>query len=166
MLQVLLEDRFRLRVHWERKQLPVYVLNIGEGGPKLKPALPGSERRKALDGSEFENHGMEGIDTVPTPDGSRRARLNFRATSMEEAARTFSFYFDRQALDRTGLTGEYDFFLEYDEDSDAHVPLNPFSGLTASILSKALQTIGLKLEATRAAADVLVIDHVEKPSAN
>jgi uncharacterized protein (TIGR03435 family) len=157
MLQVLLEDRFHLKVHWERKQLPVYVLSVNKRGLRIKPTLSKDE---------LENHGMEGISTVRTPDGSRRARLNFRATSMEEAARTFSFYFDRQVLDRTGVTGDYDFILEYEEDSDAHIPGNPFSGLTAATLSKALQTIGLKLEATRAAADVLVIDHVEKPSAN
>ncbi len=166
MLQALLEDRFHLRVHWERKQLPVYVLRIDKDGPKLKQTSAGTELIKASDGSVFENHGMVGANTVTQTDRFRHARLNFRASSLEEAARTFSFYFDQQVLDRTGLKGEYDFTLEYEEDSDARVPLNPFSGLTPSTLSKALRPIGLKLEAARASIEVLVIDHVEKPSEN
>jgi uncharacterized protein (TIGR03435 family) len=166
MLRVLLEDRFQLRVHWEVKQQQVYVLSIGKNGPKLKRTAPKGELSKAPDGSVLENQGMKGISTVPLPDGFKQTRLDFHATSIEEAARTFSFYFDRLVLDRTGLQDEYDFTLEYEDDPSARIPANPFSGLTPSTLSKALQAIGLKLESATAPAKVLVIDQVKRPSEN
>jgi len=166
MLQVLLEDRFHLKVHWEKMERPVYALSIGKNGPKLKPTVPGSELRTARDGTVFENHGMEGISSDSMPDGSLRTRLNFLSSSTQEAALTLSFFFERQVVDRTGLQGEYDFTLEYEDDPDARIPGNPFSGLTPSRLSNALQAVGLRFEASTAQVDVLVIDHVEKPSEN
>jgi uncharacterized protein (TIGR03435 family) len=153
MLQVLLEDRFHLKVHWETKQLPVYLLTVGKNGPRLKKSVP-----------RDEIFGLSGLSAVPTLDGSRRTRMNFQASSLEEAARTFSFYFDRQVLDRTGLKADYDFVVEYEDDPTARVPGNPFSGLAPSALSASLQTLGLRL--TKASVKVLVIDHVEKPSPN
>jgi len=155
MLQVLLEDRFQLKVHWETKQLPVYLLTVGKNGPRLKKSGPRGER-----------FGLSGLNAVPTLDGSRRTRLDFQASSLEEAARTFSFYFDRQVLDRTAIKGDYDFVVDYEDDPTARVPGNPFSGLTPSALSAALQTLGLRLESTKASVKVLVIDYVEKPSPN
>jgi uncharacterized protein (TIGR03435 family) len=168
MLQVLLEDRFHLKVHWEMKQLPTYALTVGKDGPKLKQASPGSELTKAADGTLVEHHGMTGMGLVPTHDSTIRRQLVFGASSMHDAALTLANFFDRPVLDRTGLKGEYDFTLEFDDDPDARIPgnLNPFSGLTPSALSTALQALGLKLESTKAPFEVLVIDHVEKPSEN
>jgi uncharacterized protein (TIGR03435 family) len=78
---------------------------------------------------------------------------------------------DRPVLDRTGLNGEYDFKIEYAVDPDATnrsggVMTALFSGLTCSGLSAALQDLGLKCESTKGPVEVLVIDHVEKPSEN
>jgi len=154
MLQVLLEDRFRLKVHWETKDLPVYALTVGKNGPKLKRTPPGVEQ------------GGGGLTTVPMPNGTLRTRFDFQASSMEEAARAFAFFFDRPVIDRTNLKGDYDFTIEYEDDPDAHIPLNPFSGLTPSALSAALASVGLKLESSKAPIKVLVIDHVEKPTEN
>jgi uncharacterized protein (TIGR03435 family) len=166
MLQTLLEDRFHLKLHWERKELPVYAMTVGKNGPKLKQTAPGGEQLKQRDGSFTEVHGGAGLTTVPTVNGSPRTRFNFLASSMQEAALAFAAYFDRPVLDRTGLRGDYDFVIEYEGDASARIPLNPFSGLTPSALSTALEAIGLKLESTKAPVAVLVIDHVEKPSEN
>jgi uncharacterized protein (TIGR03435 family) len=163
MLQALLEDRFRLKTHWTTKELPAYALTIDKKGAKLKPSSAAKDADKA-DGRDV--HGMSGIETDPMPDGSRRTRLTFQASSMGELAKTLSIYFDRQVVDRTGLNGEFDFTLEYEEDSDAKIAFNPFSGLTPSTLSDVLRSIGLGLESTKARREVLVIDHVEKPSSN
>jgi uncharacterized protein (TIGR03435 family) len=168
MLQVLLEDRFHLKVHREKKDLPVYALTLAKNGPKLNKARPGGELLKAADGSEVEAHGLRGLSSVPTPGGDRR-RLDFLASSMNDAAQAFANFFDRPVVDRTGLKGEYDFAIEFENDPDAPTPgfaSNPFNGLTASALSAALQELGLRLESAKASLDVLVIDHVEKPSAN
>jgi uncharacterized protein (TIGR03435 family) len=92
--------------------------------------------------------------------------MEFVGSSMKEAAGTFAMYFDRPVVDRTGLKGEYDFSIDYDDDATLRVPGNPFSGLTPSALSAALQAVGLKLESTKASVNILVVDHVEKPSEN
>jgi len=177
MLQVLLEDRFRLNVHRESRELPVYALVVGKNGPKL--SAPTVRVVNEVDGTPREIHGMASMLAVPTQDGTRRSRMQFRASSMQEAAEALAPFFDRPVVDRTGLSGEYDFTLEYEVDPSAPSPaftpstsgrggnyFNPFTGLTASALSIALQDVGLKLETTKARLDVLVIDHVEKASGN
>jgi bla regulator protein blaR1 len=179
MLQVLLEDRFRLAIHRETRELPVYVLVVGKSGPKLKPTPPGGEFRKAADGRTIEVHGMAMMLRVPRADGSSSRRMTFQASSMQDAAEYFASYFDRPVLDRTGVSGNYDFTLESEFDADAPGPVavpnlsgrgggyfNPFTGLTAAGLSASLRDVGLSLESTRAPLEVLVVDRVEKPTEN
>jgi uncharacterized protein (TIGR03435 family) len=164
MLKSLLEERFHLKAHWEMKEIPVYALSVRKDGAKLKQKPPESQPRKTPDG--FEIHGLYSINTVPTPDDTPRMQMEFLGSSMKQAAETFAIYFDRPLLDRTGLQGEYDFKIEYDVDASTRIPLNPFSGLTPSGLSAALQAVGLTLESTKAPVEILVIDHVQKPSEN
>jgi uncharacterized protein (TIGR03435 family) len=166
MLQVLLEERFHLKLHWEMKEIPVYAISIGKNGPRLKQTPLEGQQRKVADGSSIEIHGLYGINTVQTPDGIPRMQMDFLGSSMKQAAETFAIYFDRPVVDRTGLLGEYDFKIEYDVDPIARIPQNPFSGLTPAGLSTALQAVGLNLESTKASVEILVIDHVEKPSEN
>jgi uncharacterized protein (TIGR03435 family) len=103
----------------------------------------------------------------------------FQASSIAEAIDGLANYFDRPLLDRTGLTGEYDFTLDYEAEAmPAERPavdkrsglggnvINPFSGLSSGALSAALQDVGLKLESTKARMEVLVIDSVEWPTQN
>jgi uncharacterized protein (TIGR03435 family) len=166
MLQVLLEERFHLKLHWEMKEIPVYAISIGKNGPRLKQTPLEGQQRKVADGSSIEIHGLYGINTVQTPDGIPRMQMDFLGSSMKQAADIFAIYFDRPVVDRTGLLGEYDFKIEYDVDPTARIPQNPFSGLTPAGLSTALQAVGLNLESTKASVEILVIDHVEKPSEN
>jgi uncharacterized protein (TIGR03435 family) len=174
MLQVLLEDRFRLKAHREFKEIPVYVLTVAKDGPKFAKTPPRGELLKIADGSVIEFHGMASLLRV---DG--RTRMTFQASSMKDAAEALEAYFDRPVLDRTGLKENYDFTLEYQGDPTETGPpavpntsgrgggfFNPFTGLSAAAASAALQEIGLKLESTKASVEVLVVDHVEKPSEN
>ena len=85
---------------------------------------------------------------------------------MKDAAEAFGMYFDRPIVDKTAIQGEYDFTIEYEDEPSIRVRGNPFSGLTSSALSVALQEVGLKLESTKAPVEVLVIDHVERPTEN
>jgi uncharacterized protein (TIGR03435 family) len=179
MLQVLLEDRFHLKVHRQTREIAVYAITVAKNGPKLKPTPAGGDRQKIGDGSIAEFHGLWGMERFASPDGTPRERLTFRASSMQEAADGLGRYFDRPVLDRTGLKGNYDFTLEYEVDPTPAPPpvvdktsglggsfANPWSGLSSGALSNALQDVGLKLESTKAPVEVLVIDHAEKPSAN
>jgi uncharacterized protein (TIGR03435 family) len=172
MLQVLLEDRFHLKVHQETKERPVYALTVAKNGPKLtqtgSPVLVG-----AVDGTSVEQHGLSAFEPVLAPDGSRigRRRITFQGSSMEQVADSLTSYSDRPVLDRTGLKGKYDFKIEYDVDSEIVNPNggilnNLYSGLTCSGMSSGLQDLGLKCESTKAPVEILVIDHVERPSEN
>jgi uncharacterized protein (TIGR03435 family) len=160
MLQALLGTRFQLRVHRETKRMPIYALVVTKNGPKIKKA-GAVERTQLPDGTYFEKRGVM-FQPAVQPDGERVIRLNARNASMQEVAETFSSILERPVLDRTGLTGEFDFTMEYAADGDqALVALGGPELFTAF-----QEQAGLKLEATRAAVDVLVIDHAEKPSEN
>jgi uncharacterized protein (TIGR03435 family) len=156
----------------------VYALTMGKNGPKLKQGTPPRTYTLA-DGTPVEVHGIDEARRFPGPDGTPRVRMSFRSSTLQDAADSLAPYFDRPVLDRTGLTGRYDFVIEYDVDNSApKTPaventsglgggyFNPYTGLTGSALSVALQDVGLKLESTKAPVEVLVIDHVEKPSEN
>ena len=179
MLQVLLEERFHLKVHRETREIPVYALTVAKNGPKLKPSVPGSELLTIGDGSRIEHHGLASQLKVAAADGSSRTKMTFRASSMQNTADAFAPYFDRPVLDRTGLKGDYDFEIQYEKDPTAPTPaatptssglggnyFNPFTGLTSAALSVALRDVGLRLESTKAPLEILVIDQVERPSEN
>jgi uncharacterized protein (TIGR03435 family) len=179
MLQVLLEDRFQVSVHRERREMPVYALTIAKSGPKLKESTPGSQQLQIAGGSTVERHGMTGFLSVPTTGGTQRMRMTFGASTMQQAAEAFGNYFDRPVIDRTSLSQHYDFAVEYDVDADERGPavvpntsgrgggfFNPFTGLSASALNASLQDLGLRLESIKAPVEVLVIDRVERPSEN
>jgi uncharacterized protein (TIGR03435 family) len=156
MLQALLEERFRLRVHRETRQVPVYELSIASGGAKLQRS---TEASCVAPGAACGFH--------LTTDGLNRT-LEVKGVTMEMLAgnlsRSYNSSLGRNVFDKTGLAGAFDVRLAWTID-----PLNPdlAAELTAPSIRGALQEqLGLKLESTKAAAEVLIIDHIEKPSAN
>jgi uncharacterized protein (TIGR03435 family) len=155
MLQKLMADRFKLAFHREMKELPVYALSVGKTGPKLTKSGGDPNSPPALD--------FSGLGNLHVTNGSM---VGF--TQAMQAV-----VLDRPVVDQTGLDGRFDFDLNWTPDD------SQFRGLGAKIppqadganapppLYKAIQEqIGLKLDATKAPAEVLVIDHVEKPSEN
>ena len=146
MLQKLLVERFGLRFHREQRELPVYMMQIAKGGPKLKPAAKPNEQ------TDQDFHGEHNV-----------AILKYSSTDMSEFVLGESFVLDRPLVDQTGLTGKYDFTLRYNfretsaEGDSAAVP-----GLFTAVQEQ----LGLKFVPTKAPLDVLVIDHIERPSAN
>ena len=155
MLRKLLEDRFHLRTHHEEKVMPVYILTLAKDGPKLKQtqSTPG-------DLTEVINRiSPEGV-TLP----ARNAPLSEVVAVMQRTI------LEKPILDKTGLTGRYDFDLEWTPDDSQFgglIPRDTFANATQPNLFEAMQTqLGLKLEAARSAAPVLVIDNVERPSEN
>lgn len=156
MIQKLVVERYKLTFHKDKKELPVYVLSVAKSGPKLTK-------------SEGDPNGLPGLFFRGKLGdlGVRNANMADFTGLMQEAV------LDRPVLDQTGLTGRFDFTLLWTPDD------SQFSGMGAKIppptdaanappnLYTAIQEqIGLKLEATKAPADVMVIDHVEKPSDN
>ena len=156
MIQKMVAERYKLTFHPEKKELSVYVLSVAKGGPKLTK-------------SEGDPNGLPGLFFRGKPGdlGVRNATMADFTGLMQSAV------LDKPVVNQTGLTGKYDFTLLWTPDD------SQFAGMGAKIppptdtanappnLYTAIQEqIGLKLEATKAPADVMVIDHVEKPSEN
>jgi uncharacterized protein (TIGR03435 family) len=150
MLQTLLVERFKLVVHSDMKEMPVYVLTVAKGGPKLTPSKDDDKRTLLVSGD---------------PTGKILDRT-LRATKASMASLVYLLGLpqvtDRPVLDRTGITGEFNFEVKF-----APVDNNAFGNTSSSSIFTALQEqLGLKLEAAKAPLEVFVIDSAEKPTEN
>jgi bla regulator protein BlaR1 len=165
MLQAMLAERFHLKFHRETKQLPVYALTVVKKGSKLKKAS--GEMIQLKDGTSVKNQSLLWTP-APLPDGTRSdhlIRMFMRDQSMQSLVDSLSRFMDHPVLDRTGLKGTFDITIDYEMDVDAGDRLG--ADITGPAMFTAFQEqLGLKFESTRAPVDLLVIDHVEKPSEN
>jgi uncharacterized protein (TIGR03435 family) len=167
MLQALLADRFALKVHTKTKDGPVYLLNVGKNGPRMQDAKPAA----ALQLAGPDGGGLTGVIRLErgTGDGTK---VNATSVNIPYLTRYLSQILRRPVLDKTGLTGSYDFTLDFVPDAgqtpattnadDNTLPPDP----GASIFTAVQQQLGLKLDPGRGPVGTLVIDHVERPSGN
>jgi uncharacterized protein (TIGR03435 family) len=151
MLQALLADRFHLKVHGEKKQLPVFALTVGNKGSRLKKAEE-SERPQLAFRPPAQSNGEEMV------------KLVVQNSSIQQLTDLLSIFMDRPVLNQTGLKDKYDFTLDYEANADAPSPLTAVTG--PGLFRSLQEQAGLKLEATKDSVEVLVVDHVEKPSEN
>jgi len=167
MLQALLADRFKLTVHHETKELPVYALAIAENGPKLQEAKPGDANANGIKGPNGHPGGPGNIRMG-------RGMLTGQALSMADFVRALSDQLGRPVLDKTGLTGKYDVTLQWTPD-DSQLPMFKQTGTPSapppalsgsSFFTVIQEQLGLELESQDSPVETLVIDHVEKPSEN
>jgi uncharacterized protein (TIGR03435 family) len=170
MMQALLEDRFKLKTHRETRDVPVYALAVAKGGSKLKPFREGSCTPAAL----AVNPPLEGQPPVckafASSRGSNLMVMDGQGMSIEEfsgvvlAASGLGFKFDRPIVNRTGITGRFNFHMEFAIDDG----LTDTSSVAAgpSIFTAFQQQLGLRLEPGRGPGQFLVVDHVEHPSEN
>jgi uncharacterized protein (TIGR03435 family) len=169
-LQALLEDRFRLKVHHQTRQAPGYQLTVSKNGPKLLPAKPGGcvvfspetpLRPFAAAGQPtfcgFRGFGVEGLNRSLDMLGVNAAELASALASSDLRA---------PVLDRTALTGTFDIHLRWALDAPASTASALPADAGPSILTAVQEQLGLKLQAANVPVDVLVIDHLERPSAN
>ncbi len=154
MFQALLADRFKLKFHREQKEMTVYNLVVGKNGLKIKESAEGPAAGSLL------------IGFAPP----RGRNLPARNATMEGFASLLQrVVVDRPVIDKTGLSGRYDFDLEWSVDGTRAGQSAPPPGAeldTQPDITVAIQKLGLKLESAKGMLDVLVIDHVEKPDAN
>jgi uncharacterized protein (TIGR03435 family) len=175
----MLMDRFRLVVHSEKREVPIYALTVarrdGRLGPRLTPA--------AIDCQSLMNDMMKRVQggAAPPapperPDGGPACgmrsgpgpRFTAGGTSMGSLARMLAVPVGRIVEDRTKLTGGYDFDLEFDASALAGFApgATPAAENAASIFTALEEQLGLKLQSERAPVEVLVIDRLERPSEN
>jgi uncharacterized protein (TIGR03435 family) len=158
MLRKLLADRFQLSFHREPKEMHVYVLTVAKSGAKLKKSTVSPDAAPA---------GPPPLIFVVYP---QVVKLPARYATMEE----FASVLQRSALespvvDRTGLAGRYDFDLEFTPDETLFggaLGNGTGDSVKPGFFGAIQQQLGLKLEATKGPIEALVIDHVERPSAN
>lgn len=152
MFQTLLEDRFKLKFHRETREMTAYELVVAKGGPKLKHADPDGE--VTLDGQPIEKGNS--LSAYGTDGGTH---LVGKSASMDRLIYSLSARLRAPVLDRTGLTGPFDYdvvFSREDNPSDTGGP--------PALITALQEQMGLRLEKTRRPVDIIVVDHVEKPS--
>jgi len=157
MIQKLLADRFQLKFHHDKRELSAFVLTVGKDGQKLSPAESTGPNR--------------GFGMRPAPGGLTIPVVGVTMTDFTGFLQMLVL--DRPVVDQTGLSGRFDFNLTFAPDDSqfhGHAPIAitkaPDGVEEPPGFFEAIQRLGLKLEAKKTPTDVLVIDHVEKPSAN
>lgn len=158
MVQKLLADRFQLKFHHETRELSVYAVRVANGGPKLAKTTAGP--------SDLPGFGFRGLGDLVVRDLSIAEFATWMQTSV----------MDKPVVDQTGLKDKYDFQLKWTPDDSQFaqfrgaMPVTPPAGdnpnAPPSLYTAVQEQLGLKIEATKALDDVIVIDHVEKPSPN
>jgi uncharacterized protein (TIGR03435 family) len=177
MLQSLLEDRFKLKIHRETKDIPIYALTVAKGGGKLRAFKEGSCNPYDITAT---------FPPPPPPENPCRNRgttnqgtltIDAQANTLDDFARFVLGVMDRPVINKTGIKGRFDFHLEYKPD-DASSPIerggNSAGGPDApsdassgeSIFTALQEQLGLKLVPTRGPGEILVIDSVERPTEN
>ena len=173
MLQSLLADRFQLKLTRGTKDMPAYALVVAKNGPKLQEAKPVDTPAEAPSGPNGHPHGpMMRMG---------RGEINGQGVPLSFLASVLSQQLGRTVLDKTELKGNYDLTLKWTpEQGEGMMMAGPGPGgggpppdgapppdaSGPSIFTALQEQLGLRLEATKAPAEVLTIDHVERPSEN
>ena len=168
MTRALLEARFRLKVHTEARELPVYTLSLAKGGSKLTATKAGScvaiDPATVLKSPSPSNY-CGGRAT--TKAGAKKIVDGYGMSLAEFTDRIFRETLDRPVIDKTGLKGLFDIHLEYVADamvSDGST--SPVNAPGPAILTAVQEQLGLKLSPDKGPVEVIVIDSVERPSEN
>jgi len=189
MLLPFLEERFNLKYHHETRELPMYALVVAKGGSKLTESKPGTPTPPPdaptpshgtpapdakLDGPPRDRVGNMGMMRM-NPGG-----IDAHGGTTDFLAHALSALVGRSVVDKTGLTGNYDFTLNWTPDNMSPMmaggPSGPEGGQPKgdasenagdpTLFTALEEQLGLKLEATKGKVDVIVIDHIDLPSQN
>jgi uncharacterized protein (TIGR03435 family) len=148
MLQKLLADRFSVVLHRETRNLPVYALELGKGGPKI-------QQSKDEGAPEFRLF--------------QRRQITAQRAPLEFLTETLSELLGRPVLDKTGLQGNFDFKLEWTPDAtQVHSSDQPASDddNIPSLSGAVQQQLGLRLQSQKGPVEILIVERAEKPSEN
>jgi uncharacterized protein (TIGR03435 family) len=174
MMRTLLEDRFKLKIRRGTRQGQVYELKVAQGGPKLEPVEPGS----CTPIKDFDWRKLARGEKPPLIcDGAmvQNGKMAFLAMSIADFCQNLTWdALDRPVIDKTGITGRFNFRIEFAPDeatpffhsAGVDPTVAPAEPAGPSIFTALQQQLGLKLERATGPVDLLIIDHVEKPSEN
>lgn len=181
MLQALFADRFQMKAHLEKKQLPVYALEIGKEGLKIKEATLDPAAAAASAATNVQASGGNNGITLDGGDGSSfllaNNRVEVRRMTMERFAGLATRFLDRPIVDFTGLTGRYDLTLDIaPEDYTAmmvraavsqgiQLPPQALQAMNLGSLNPlkaGMERAGFRLETQNAPLDLLVVESIAK----
>jgi uncharacterized protein (TIGR03435 family) len=143
MMQHLLEDRFKLKTHWEKREMSVFFLVVGSTGFKGKLYDPKTAVHVSLN----------------CPEDDPGCHRYFGSAAISDLANGLSFFAGRPVINKTGISGRYTLDFMWASDSAETSPL-------PSLPTALREAFGLQLKPDKEVLDVLVIDHVEKPTPN
>jgi uncharacterized protein (TIGR03435 family) len=156
MLRMLLRDRFHLRVHSETREEPAFALRVAKSGHKLKQGLPPPPRPDGKTGP------------WPAPLESDRDPRGIiiagHGASISNLVEVLPFHAHRIVVDQTGITGTYNFSLQFHGTVSDMLPET--DSMWPPLETAIREQLGLELRDTKAPLQVIVIDHIEMPSAN
>jgi uncharacterized protein (TIGR03435 family) len=174
MLRALLAERFNLKVHTEQRELPIYTLVLarsdGKLGAQLRPAGVDCATVSARRGGPPPAAPVPG-ERVPCGIRIGPGQMTGGGLPLSQLATTLSPFVQRVVVDRTGLSGNFDFDLTWTPDQIPQgpppagaPPLPPIDPNGPSLSTAVQEQLGLKLDSARGPVDALVIDHVEPPT--
>jgi uncharacterized protein (TIGR03435 family) len=172
-LQALLAERFKLKVHFEKRNLKVYALVVAKGGAKLTPAKdlpPASITKQQISSSPPPG--------LPRPEDMRKGtlvlpkelgqELTAKVQTLDDLSRELQMQIPgRVIVNETGLSGEYDFEMHWSREGPAQEEGGAQGNAEWPDIRTALrEQLGLQLVTPKAPIEVIVIDRVERPSPN
>ena len=172
MFQNLLADQFKVALHRESRLLPAQVLVIAKNGPKIQPSKPGDTYPNGI-------KSPDGLPAGPHKFNFGSDGVIVQALPMSFVTNNLAMHLSQPVVDRTGLTGDYDFTLRFSPRTQTTVhnneqtgakettmPVTSISAHNAALLQAIEEQLGLKLDPQTIPLPVLVIDRAEKPAAN
>ena len=167
MLQTLLEDRFKLRIHRETRDIPVYEFSVAKGGIKMERVEDGScvvvdsnSDSKPKPAAAVQKPACSQGSVARSGQNNEIQDMDFRAISMGDFLSVLQRYLDRPVIDKTGLAGRFNLHLQFARDLST--PETP----APSIFTAVQEQLGLKLEPVKGPGEFLVVDSIERPSEN
>lgn len=172
MMQTVLEDRFRLKIHRETRQGLVYELALGKGSPKLKSLQDGSCTPAVMGGPlPLLADGQRRCRNMVSP----RGKVDIEGGTLSMLAGMLGMVLDRPVIDKTGITNYFEIHLLFSPDdfaaprratADPGAPVAVRASDAPNIFQAIQEQLGLRLVPAKGPVDVLVIDHIERPSEN
>ena len=183
MIEALLADRFKLALHREMREIPVYALTVAKGGPKFTLLKEGDCDPRDIDFARLTAAPAR-LDLPRCGEGrigigfDEKGTADVRAMDLDDFAQRLGLLLDRSVINQTGITNMVAFHLDFVLTTGPPRSLprppgapprptpeaSPVAG--PSIFTALQEQVGLKLDATKASVPALVIDHAEKPSEN
>jgi bla regulator protein blaR1 len=147
MEQSLLADRFKMKVHFETREMNVYALVNAKGGSELTPAKEGE------------------VPKLSVVDVDQGLQMTAKAVTIDDWIHS-PFMGGRTVVDQTGLKGAYDFQVTWGRPQPVASDAEQDRATAPPLLTAIQEQLGLKLVPTKAQIEVIVVDHIERPSAN